>query len=39
MFFNKKAEIGLKARISPVIGVVVVDHSYSGLELFYGIKF
>ncbi len=37
--FNKEVEMGVKCRISPILGVFVVDHNYLAAEFFYGIKF
>ncbi len=37
--FNKEVEIGLKMRISPLLGVLIADHNYLATEIFYGIKF
>jgi hypothetical protein len=37
--FNKEAEMGIKWRISPIIGLIQADHNYFAAEIFYGIKF
>ncbi len=37
--FNKEVEMGVKCRISPILGVFVVDQNYLATEFFYGIKF
>ena len=37
--FNKEAEMGIKWRISPILGVIEADHNYFAAEIFYGIKF
>jgi hypothetical protein len=39
MQFNKEVEMGLKLRISPFLGYVIVEHNYFATEFFYGIKF
>lgn len=37
--FNKEVEMGIKWRISPILGLIQADHNYFAAEIFCGFKF